>query len=297
MKIPDKSSSDPLRDKQATADLTVNLNIHNFHAWQSVQRQRFHYIRFDANNDCNVHCVYCHIPRSKDLIDHDQFRTFLEEKVEGTNLFQFGCQMEPTLDNRLVSFMQAVATSPAKPRQIFRLQTNGILLHRHDHEKMCDAGLNFLGVSMDSVDPDLVRKLRGGTSLSKVYRNVTEFHRNCPRVKVAFITTVTSANIGVIEDLVKAGLNSGVSVFNLRQVSYHPDNPIVDHSLMRELVVSNNAFDEMAERVKSKYSKLAQFSIQGAQVLTESAVTVRAASGLPQTETELIRLISMGLSR
>ncbi|MBV8359332.1 MAG: radical SAM protein [Deltaproteobacteria bacterium] len=277
-------------------DVTINLNVHNFHIWQNRQRQRFETIRFDTNNDCNVHCVYCHVPRSKDLIDLDQFRAFLGDKVESTNIFQFGCQMEPTIDKRLVSFMQAVADSPARPRTIFRLQTNGILLHRHDHEKMCEAGLNYLAVSMDSVDSELVKKLRGGTSLSKVYKNVREFHRKCPTIRVGFITTITSANIGVIDDLVEAGLESGVAVFNLRQVGYQPDNPIVDHSLMRELIVSNAAFDAMADRVKNKY-KIARFYIQGAEVLKEGALTVRAASSLPRTETELIRLIDAGLSR
>ena len=259
---------------------TINLNVHNFQSWRSTPRQAFEGIRFDANNDCNIHCAYCHIPRSKALIDLGEFRAFLAETVDGTDLFQFGCQMEPTLDERLVDFMRAVGESAARPRRSYRLQTNGILLHRHDHDKMCEAGLNFLTVSMDSVDPDVVRKLRGGTSLNKVYRNVEEFHQHCPTVRIGFITTVTSANIGGIDHLVEAGLRSGVAVFNLRQVAYARSNAIVDHALMATLTVTTAEFLEMADRVRSQYGKLASFSIQTTQNLAEGASRTRAASGL-----------------
>ena len=68
----------------------------------------------------------------------------------------------------------------------------------------------------------MVRKLRGGTSIRKVYRNVETFHRHCPDVAIVFVATVTRLNIDAIDDLVAAGLDIGVSRFNLRQVVYRP---------------------------------------------------------------------------
>jgi molybdenum cofactor biosynthesis enzyme MoaA len=259
---------------------TINLNVHNFESWRLKPHQPLAGIRFDANNDCNIHCVYCHIPRSKDLIDFDDFKAFPDEKVDSIDLFQFGCQMEPTLDKRLVRFMQAVADSPARPRKTLRLQTNGILLHRHDRDEMRAAGLNLLTVSVDAADPAVVKKLRGGTSLSKVLNNVREFHEACPTVRLVFVTTVTEANIDGIDQLVASGLDVGVTTFNLRQVSYQPNNIIVGHTQMPSLVVSNDRFSEMVERVTAKYSTQARFMIQGLDSLSQRARTVRAASGL-----------------
>ena len=87
-------------------------------------------------------------PRKEQLIDLDEFRAFVSEKVTGVRLFQFGCVMEPTLDKRLCDFMAAVAASPAAPSHEFRLQTNGILLHRHDVARMLAAGLTLLTISV-----------------------------------------------------------------------------------------------------------------------------------------------------
>jgi len=133
---------------------TINLNVHNFKHWLGKPARDFDVLRFDANNNCNIHCVYCAIQRSSELISFDDFRIFLSESIASAGVFQFGCQMEPTLDARLCDFMTAVSQSPAKPKKLFRLQTNAILLHRHDHGRMLEAGLNFLTVSMDSVDSE-----------------------------------------------------------------------------------------------------------------------------------------------
>src|SRR5215467_2031156 len=73
-----------------------------------------------------------------------------------------------------------------------RLQTNGILLHRHDHGKMRDAGLTMLSLSVDTFDPTVFKQLRGGTSLARVKSNLIQFHEHCPNVSLVFVTTVTS---------------------------------------------------------------------------------------------------------
>ena len=111
---------------------------------------------------------------------------------------------------------------------------------------------------MDSAgDPEVV-KLQGGTSSRKVYRNVAAFHRHCPDVKIAFVATVTRLNIDAIDDLVASGLEIGVSMFNLRQVTYRPKSALIDHALMQTLVLTVEEFLEMAERVKSKYAAVAR---------------------------------------
>lgn len=260
---------------------SINLNVHNFKHWLGKPARDFDALRFDSNFNCNIHCVYCGIQRSDELISFDEFRAFLAESISSADVFQFGCQMEPTMDARLCDFMTAVSQSPAKHRKIFRLQTNAILLHRHDHHRMVEAGLNFLTVSIDSVDSETFKKLRGGTSLNKVYRNIRAFHSACPSVGIAFITVVTSANINLIEALIDSGVEAGVGTFNLRQVAYNPANPVVDHSLMRNLVVSNAAFAAMTERVRGRYAGKARFCFQDTAKLRSLSAVVRAESLLP----------------
>jgi MoaA/NifB/PqqE/SkfB family radical SAM enzyme len=167
--------------------------------------------------------------------------------------------MEPTLDMRLADFMLLIAESPAKPACDFILQTNGILLHRHDHGKLRKAGLTRLSVSMDAADPEVQRDLRNGTSLQKVLRNVKGFIDACPKTSVEFITTVTRANIDKVDELVAVGLDIGISQFVFREVFYYPENDVVDHTRMPELVLRKGEFRQMMDRVLGRFEGRANF--------------------------------------
>jgi hypothetical protein len=231
------------------------LNVYNFARMRAVPPSRFGHIRFDPNNDCNLHCVYCHNPRSKQVIATEDFRAFIHENVLETHFFQMGCVMEPTLDPRLADLLLLVGESPAKPRVELLLQTNGILLFRHDHGKLRDAGLTALSVSVDAAEPSTQKVLRNGTSLDKVLRNVAAFRTACPDTRVEFITTVTRANVDKIEALIAHGLNIGVGKFVLREVFYYPENDIVDHERMPELVLRPGEFDSMRDRVNDRFGR------------------------------------------
>jgi hypothetical protein len=100
-------------------------------------------------------------------------------------------------------------------------------------------------------------------------------------VKLVFVTVVTSANIKSIDELIRCGLDLGVTVFNLRQVFYYPGSEIVDHSQMTTLLVPNDEFAEMCAEMRAKYGKFAAFDIQYAQAMMADAEPIRIASLLP----------------
>jgi len=256
----------------------VQLNVQTAAAILGGAPAAYQMIKLDPNNTCNLHCVYCHIPRSDEVIDLEVFRRFVSERVLGLERFQIGCIMEPTLDRRLSDFMEAVAESPARPRSVFRLQTNGLLLHRHDHARMAAAGLNLLTVSVDSVSAETHRQLRDGASLNRIRRNIAAFREHCPAIGIQTMTTVTTANIDQVDDLIRWGLDSGVTRFELRQMFHRPDSDIVDHAAMRRLAVSDDAFAAMRERVLAAFGDAAAIFCYGADNLLARATTVRANS-------------------
>lgn len=257
---------------------TIQLNVYNIRNMRQLLPQSFESVLLDANNDCNLHCVYCHNPRSKELIDTNDFRRFLEENVISVNFFQVGCGMEPTLDPRLCDLMLMVAHSRARPNQTFRLQTNGIMLHRHDYGKMREAGLNELSVSIDSAEPAIHKALRGGSSLSRVHANLLGFRDACPTIKLMFITTVTSQNIAGIQDLITFGLDAGVSEFVFRQMFYFRESNIVDHSKMRALILTQEAFNEMREGVSAKFGHQANLHFFDSPTLLNMSKKTRTDS-------------------
>lgn len=236
----------------------VQFNVYNVEKMLVQPPERLAFVRFDPNNDCNVHCVYCHNHRSKMRVATEDLQTFLERCVLGTDNFQVGCIMEPTLDKRLADLILLIGRSQARPQRQFILQTNGILLHMHDHAKMVKAGLNRLSVSVDSADGTKHKALRGGTSLKKVAHNVGSFHRACPTVRINFMTTVTSANVDELEELIGMGLDLGVESFVFREVFHFPENDVVDHDQVRELLLRPGDFARLRDRLCARFGGKAE---------------------------------------
>jgi MoaA/NifB/PqqE/SkfB family radical SAM enzyme len=262
-----------------TALKDTQVNVYNFAAIRAEPPALFGIIRFDPNNTCNLRCVYCHNPRSDETIATEDFRDYLETRVVSAFNFQIGCIMEPTLDHRLADLMLLVAQSPARPRRLFMLQTNGILLHRHDLGKMREAGLTYLSVSVDAAEPATQRELRNGTSLERVVRNVAAFRSGFPEAQVGFITTVTAANVGKMAALVALGLGLGVSEFTFREVFYYAESPIVDHSRMPGLLLEPGRFAAMREELVALFGAKTSLVFADEARLAANTEKMKADSG------------------
>jgi MoaA/NifB/PqqE/SkfB family radical SAM enzyme len=234
-----------------TAKTNALLAFYSISQLRREPPRSFDWLRFDPNNMCNVHCVYCHNGRSPDLVSTDDLAAFLDHNVISTDNVQVGCGMEPTLDPRLADLLLMIHASKARPAKQFVLQTNGILLHRHDLFKMRDAGLTHFSVSIDAADPKITKMLRGGTSLDKVHANLQAVQKTAPQIKIAFVTTVTSLNIGVLVELVEFGLALGVREFNFREMFYFPESDVVDHTKMPPLLLKEGEFKKMQQQVLS----------------------------------------------
>jgi MoaA/NifB/PqqE/SkfB family radical SAM enzyme len=247
------------------------LNVYNFDAALKAAPSRYATIRFDPNNTCNLHCVYCHNHRSDQTIDAERFQQFLAEKVQEVYHFQVGCIMEPTLDRRLTDFMLAISKSPAKPIGVFMLQTNGLLLHTHDPVKMLRAGLTNLSVSLDVADPQTQKDLRSGMSLAKVVRNIEGFRKAAPDVAVDIISVVTSSNIHQMQGLVDLAMNLGAKRIVFRELLYYPESDVVDHFRMRKLLLKAGEFNEMTDTINAKYADSIEMIFAPNETLDASA--------------------------
>lgn len=254
------------------------LRVDNFAFMSSQPLRSFKWLRIDTNDNCNLKCTYCRVPRSQNLIATEDLEQFLNSKVADVNNLQFGCGMEPTLDPRLADLLLLASRTQAKPDRQFVVQTNGTLLHRQDHKKMSAAGLNRLSVSIDSIDENVHRDLRGGSDLKKIIANLREFHQNCPEVDLQFICVVTSANIAGLVDLAKSAVDLGVKRMSFRQMVYVPNHPNTVDADVAPLVVSRDEFEAVKERVEAAISDSMEMSFYTSENLVEHRQTMRADS-------------------
>jgi len=256
----------------------VQLNIHNIKKLQIEPPSEYNFLRFDSNNDCNLHCVYCHNHRSDKIIETEEFRFFLEKNIISVENFQVGCIMEPTMDPRMCDLMLFIANSPAKPKKQLILQTNGIILHKHDYGKMKEAGLNELSISIDSADQKIQKELRSGTNLNRVITNIKSLQKICPEVKLTFITTVTSHNIQQMEDLVYLGLDLGAVLFIFREVFHRPESNIVNHEKVKALLLKESDFIVMKQKLVEKFNKKTTLLFADNQQLNSSEQKIKIDS-------------------
>lgn len=222
----------------------------------------FGLILFDSNLACNLHCVYCHNNRSTEVVSEEDFKTFVDSQVKSIKDFQIGCAMEPTMDKRMNNFIKMVGKTHARPTGMFRIQTNGILLHKHDHEVWEDCGVNTLSISIDTIDPEVHKILRGGSDIKKIIKNIEVARKKCSKLKMWFITTVSSDNINLLSDLIKYGIDIGVNGIELRKMYYSPSSIIIkDHEKMKSLLLTNEQFNDSARSLKEEWSKSINFYI------------------------------------
>ena len=231
----------------------IRLNPKTIDGLLTLPPADYDWIGFDPVDNCNLHCVYCHNARTKALIDLDKLSHFLENNIKSVEMFQFGCVMESTLDARLVDIMEMVSKSSARPTQGMRIHTNGTMLSRHDDVRMIEAGLTEISVSIDTVEADTFKLLRGGAKLEKALRNLRNIKEKHPQLLMRFVPTINTANIDQVEGLIEYGLSMGVSNFAFREMFHYPTSNIVDHNKMLGLLLPEGAFAEMRDWIEAKY--------------------------------------------
>ena len=255
------------------------LRVENFEFMQTFAARSFEWLRIDANDNCNLKCTYCRIPRSSKLIDAEAFERFMHDKVIDVESLQFGCGMEPTIDSRMSDLMLVAARSPAKPTARFVVQTNGTKLHKQDHEKMVRAGLTRLSVSIDSMDEEVHAFQRGGSSVQQIISNLQDFRRNCPDVEIQFICVVTKESVAGCEELADFAIQLGVVRLAFREMVFVPGDRVTDPKQVQPLVVPRGEFEAMTNRVKTGFgNRGTYFDFYPTQRLHEHRAGMRKAS-------------------
>lgn len=142
---------------------------------QDALGRRFNYLRLSVTDACNFRCAYClpggwcPAPEENAPLSVDEIRWLVRafaslgvEKVRLTG-------GEPTLRRDLADIVRAVAEVPGIRR--VGITTNGFDLARLA-PSLREAGLSFVNVSVDSLDPDRFRDVTGRPLLDRVLRGV-----------------------------------------------------------------------------------------------------------------------------
>ena len=162
------------------------------------------HIDFQLMDECNMRCVFC--PRDEavmeamdatDLLNRgtktslEVFKQVIDEgEKHGLRAINLGATSEPLIHRDVVEMVRY-----ARQHGVFdiRIITNGLLLREKMIRRLYEAGLTYLGISVDAWNPETYRKVRRN-ELSKVMTNAQlameirkEMGLEFPRIRVSFV--------------------------------------------------------------------------------------------------------------
>lgn len=137
-------------------------------------------IYIEVTNACNLHCKMCPqhsrdpgiaINRKTGFMDINLCKKIIDEVSQyGDTLVSLIGAGEPLLYPGLVQMVRYAKMGGNKTHII----TNGQLLTSEMSEKLIDAGLDMIGISVDGVTKLVHEKIRKGSNFNKVVNNVEE---------------------------------------------------------------------------------------------------------------------------
>jgi len=137
--------------------------------------REINYLRISITDRCNLRCVYCMPKEGISFMGHDDILRY-EEMLRIVRIaVQTGITKvrvtggEPLVRRGIVEFLSSL-TEMEGLRDI-SLTTNGVLLEECA-ERVFDAGVRRINISLDSLLPDRYRDITRGGDLNKVIRGI-----------------------------------------------------------------------------------------------------------------------------
>jgi MoaA/NifB/PqqE/SkfB family radical SAM enzyme len=173
----------------------------------------------EPTNRCNLGCRTCMRNEWNEPLGEMDEGTFsrILESLRGFSPVPevfFGGFGEPLAHPRILDMVTAVKKLGATVELI----TNGILLSREMSEKLIEAGLDMLWVSLDGAKPESYADIRLGAALPEVIANLSAFRDAChlappPRPRLGIVFVAMKRNIADLPAVLDLGGHLGAQSF------------------------------------------------------------------------------------
>lgn len=142
---------------------------------ECAKRNVVNYLRLSVTDRCNLRCLYCIPKQGIPLVSHSEVLTY-EEMLR---LVRIGVKMgirkiritggEPLLRKGIVWFVREISSLDGLNK--LTLTTNGVLLPEMA-ERLKEAGIKGINISLDSLRPEVFRAITGNDLHKKVMEGI-----------------------------------------------------------------------------------------------------------------------------
>jgi len=137
--------------------------------------RKIDYLRLSVTDKCNLRCVYCVPAQGLKLKPREDILTYEEIEVFANHAIKGGISRirltggEPLIRRGILSLVKNIASIPDLTD--FSLTTNGVLLSDYA-DKLVEAGLSRINISIDSLDPSIYKSITRIGELSQVNKGL-----------------------------------------------------------------------------------------------------------------------------
>lgn len=207
--------------------------------------RKINYLRLSVTDRCNLRCDYCMPEKGvaklqhRDVLTYEQLYTLAEQSVAlGIEKIRI-TGGEPLVRKEIVPFLETLAKISGLKQLV--LTTNGVLL-KHMAGDLKKAGVQRLNISLDSLKPDIFKRITRRGDLSKVLEGISVAEAVGFPIKLNMVV-MRGINDDEIFDFAKLTLDKPLAV---RFIEYMP---VIKSCDWQKLVVpGDEILNQLAQR-------------------------------------------------
>ncbi|MEA1939076.1 MAG: GTP 3',8-cyclase MoaA [Candidatus Caldatribacteriota bacterium] len=207
------------------------------------------YLRVSITDRCNYRCIYCRPEKEFKFIPHQEilrYEEIVEIVQEAVNLGITKVRItggEPLVRKGVVDFIKKLRE--IKKLKDISLTTNGFFLSEYA-EKLKDAGLNRVNISLDSLQEEKYKKITRGGSLEKALKGIdSALKAGLLPIKINTVV-MKGINNDEVDDFVKLTLKRPL---NVRFIELMPSGEEVIDNFRNEFI----SVQEIKEKLIRSY--------------------------------------------
>ena len=208
------------------------------------------YLRVSITDRCNYRCIYCRPEEQFEFIPHEEilrYEEIVEIIEEAVNLGITKVRItggEPLARKGVVGFIKKLRE--IKKLEDISLTTNGFFLSEYA-EKLKDAGLNRVNISLDSLQEEKYKRITRGGSLEKALKGIdSALKAGLLPIKINTVL-IRGINDDEVEDFVRLTLGRPL---NIRFIEFMPSGEELKENYRDKFI----SVLEIKENLAEKYS-------------------------------------------
>ena len=184
------------------------------------QKRRWRLLQIESAIACNLRCVMCPWRKiTKNVENRGLMSQAIWESIRphlsDIKSIDFTGGGEPLLQPKLAEWIAEANAAGCETGFL----SNGLLLIEERLQRILDAGVNWICISMDGADAGMYESIRIGSNFERVCENVANIAElrsgNRPRTMINFV--LMDMNFHQVEDIVRLAVRLGVDQLNFKQ--------------------------------------------------------------------------------